>query len=132
MKKTKKLLLTLLLGGTLSIVFSPTVEANACCTNGLYPVILDFGLDPYPNQIFSTRMVNTHSGHVYNIQWLLNRLGYNPGKVDGYYGNNTANAVRQFQKDHGLANDGIVGRDTWNELRRHTFYDRPNIQIQPK
>ncbi|MBE6051290.1 MAG: hypothetical protein E7214_11765 [Clostridium sp.] len=82
MKKVKKLLLTLLLGGTLGIAFTPAIEANACCSNGITIMIPGFGLDAYPNQIFSTRMVNTFSGHVYNIQWLLTKLKYNPGTID--------------------------------------------------
>lgn len=69
MKKVKKLLLTLLLGGTLGIAFTPAIEANACCSNGITIMIPGFRLDAYPNQIFSTRMVNTFSGHVYNIQF---------------------------------------------------------------
>ncbi len=40
-----------------------------------------------------------------------------PGvEMDGYYGEQTQNAVSQFQKTFGLAEDGIVGRDTWNRI----------------
>ncbi|WP_243129681.1 peptidoglycan-binding protein [Clostridium sp. HBUAS56017] len=32
------------------------------------------------------------------------------------FGGGTYSAVVQFQRDNGLANDGIVGRNTWSKL----------------
>lgn len=37
-------------------------------------------------------------------------------KVDGVFGKETEKAVRQFQADHGLTVDGVVGRKTWAAL----------------
>lgn len=37
-------------------------------------------------------------------------------KQDGKWGNETENAVRKFQEEHGLKVDGIVGDKTWQEL----------------
>ncbi len=36
--------------------------------------------------------------------------------VDGIYGRNTREAVRAFQRERGLARDGIVGKNTWRAL----------------
>jgi hypothetical protein len=36
--------------------------------------------------------------------------------VDGYFGRNTETAVMEFQSDHALVPDGIVGNATWNVL----------------
>ena len=36
--------------------------------------------------------------------------------VDGIFGSGTEAAVRAFQRKFGLTVDGIVGRDTWNEI----------------
>jgi hypothetical protein len=36
--------------------------------------------------------------------------------VDGFYGPTTENAVKSFQRTHGLSADGIVGPDTWAAL----------------
>ncbi len=36
----------------------------------------------------------------------LARLGYNSGPVDGQYGPQTASAIREFQRDQGLPEDG--------------------------
>ncbi|MER7170651.1 peptidoglycan-binding protein [Streptomyces mesophilus] len=55
---------------------------------------------------------------VVEAQCLLSRHGYPAGKADGLYGAGTRRAVQVFQKDRGLVVDGIVGPDTWGELRR--------------
>lgn len=57
-----------------------------------------------------------HGDDVVKTQQLLAANGYNPGKVDGWYGPITAQAVRAFQQDHGLAVDGVVGAATWGAL----------------
>ena len=41
-----------------------------------------------------------------------------PVAVDGFFGPMTKQAVIAFQKVYGLAPDGVVGRNTWNELVR--------------
>lgn len=53
---------------------------------------------------------------VKTLQAQLNALGYNCGDVDGIFGAKTYNAVVKFQKDRGLAVDGIVGKNTWAAL----------------
>jgi hypothetical protein len=42
------------------------------------------------------------------------RLGL---EADGRFGSVTQHAVEQFQSDHGLTPDGVVGPDTWAALR---------------
>ncbi|MGG0451657.1 peptidoglycan-binding protein [Priestia megaterium] len=49
---------------------------------------------------------------VQDLQRTLTNLGYNTKGIDGIFGTNTDQAVRKFQKDHGLAVDGIVGPAT--------------------
>lgn len=39
-------------------------------------------------------------------------------KVDGVFGSKTETAVINFQKTHGLKDDGIVGKLTWTELMK--------------
>jgi peptidoglycan hydrolase-like protein with peptidoglycan-binding domain len=53
---------------------------------------------------------------VTGLQGQLQRLGYDPGAADGVFGRRTENAVKQFQRDQGLAADGIVGPRTWAVL----------------
>lgn len=52
------------------------------------------------------------------LQQLLNAKGINIA-VDGIFGNVTRAAVVQFQKQSGIATDGIVGPQTWQALRRN-------------
>lgn len=49
---------------------------------------------------------------VMEIQSLLKKLGYNPGPIDGVFGNRTKEAVQQFQRDNDLTADGIIGPKT--------------------
>jgi N-acetylmuramoyl-L-alanine amidase len=36
--------------------------------------------------------------------------------ADGIFGAGTENAVKSFQRHHGLTVDGIVGKKTWDKL----------------
>ena len=53
---------------------------------------------------------------VYNLQWTLNRLGYNCGTVDGKFGEGVDSAVRSFQRKAKLTVDGKVGAGTKSSL----------------
>ncbi len=50
------------------------------------------------------------------IQTALDALDYYGGELTGHYGPKTADAVKKFQKDHGLNNDGVVGAKTLEKL----------------
>lgn len=52
------------------------------------------------------------------LQNKLMLLGYQLPKygADGDFGNETLNAVKQFQKDHKLTQDGVVGQKTWEAI----------------
>lgn len=55
---------------------------------------------------------------ILNFQKDLQSLGYElgAGGVDGYYGTDTKNAVKQFQRDNNLDSDGIAGPATKKKL----------------
>lgn len=46
------------------------------------------------------------AGQIYETQSILSRLGYDPGPADGLMGPSTERAIRKFQVDRGLAQDG--------------------------
>lgn len=47
------------------------------------------------------------------VGWLQCRIGSN---IDDIFGNNTKNAVMNFQRNNGLTVDGIAGKNTFNKL----------------
>lgn len=50
------------------------------------------------------------------LQFKLNKLGYNCGNCDMYFGAKTGNSVKTFQKANGLVADGIIGEKTWDKI----------------
>lgn len=57
--------------------------------------------------------------YVKQMQTILDRLGYNLGicGIDGDFGTATEKAVKEFQRDNGLTQDGICGPKTWAALQ---------------
>lgn len=55
---------------------------------------------------------------VRDLQGRLGVLGFDPGREDGIFGERTAQAVREFQRNVGLSPDGIVGATTLQALGR--------------
>ena len=53
---------------------------------------------------------------VQSMQTLLTGNGYNTKGIDGKFGANTDNALRQFQKDKQLVVDGKCGQASWSAL----------------
>lgn len=64
---------------------------------------------------FATIRRGDRGNFVTILQYLLNEYGANLSP-DGIFGTNTETAVRTFQANNGLTQDGIVGRNTWNAL----------------
>ena len=73
--------------------------------------------DPEPAKRPTIRKGNRNQ-YVKELQTDLDRLGYNLGicGIDGDFGTATEKAVKEFQRDHGLSQDGICGPKTWAAL----------------
>ena len=56
---------------------------------------------------------------VKQVQTALKGAGYYSGTIDGVQGRNTKRAIKAFQRDHGLAADGVVGSKTWDLLGKY-------------
>ncbi len=56
--------------------------------------------------------IGSRGQEVINIQTRLKNWDYYHGAVDGIYGWRTAEAVKEFQRKHGLTPDGICGNAT--------------------
>ena len=54
-----------------------------------------------------------------DVQKALKNAGFYEGTVDGKIGQKTKLAISKFQKENNLKADGIVGKQTWNELKAH-------------
>lgn len=62
---------------------------------------LTYGMEGYPVSL---------------IQYALQRAGMDVGHLDGIFGRRTAKALLRFQREQGLAADGIAGKLTWAAL----------------
>lgn len=54
--------------------------------------------------------------YVRHWQMFLNLNGYDCGAADSIFGPKTEKAVKKWQKDHNLVEDGIIGPKTWASL----------------
>lgn len=62
------------------------------------------------------------------LQQKLTGEGYYNYRIDGIFGPQTRKAVRKFQRDKGLAVDGIVGPNTLSHLPRGELLSRVSFQ----
>ena len=53
------------------------------------------------------------------IQRALKSAGVYTGPMDGRIGSGTKAAIIEFQKSHGLKADGVLGKKTWEELKKY-------------
>ena len=63
------------------------------------------------------------------LQDVLRVSGYKV-TTDGKFGSETETAVKKFQKDHDIDDDGIVGKETWKRIHGHGYVydvDLPNL-----
>ncbi len=65
-----------------------------------------------PAEILALSRRGSRGQEVINIQTRLKKWGYLNGSVDGIYGIKTEEAVKKFQRKHGLTPDGIAGPAT--------------------
>lgn len=69
--------------------------------------------------------LGARSPSVARMQQLLERAGFAPGGIDGWFGARTLSAVKAFQRARGLKVDGYVGPITWAALERTTSPSAP-------
>lgn len=67
-----------------------------------------------------------------DVQYLLKKLGYYQGKLDGVIGSKSKAAIFKFQRDHGLLADGIAGKKTKAYLidEVKAKYEREYLQLK--
>ncbi|MDF2884558.1 MAG: putative carboxypeptidase, partial [Clostridiaceae bacterium] len=68
--------------------------------------------------------LGSKSAEVMKIQAVLRKIGYNINTIDGIYGRETEEAVRNFQRNNGLTPDGVIGPVTYRALEKFVLgYD---------
>lgn len=102
---------------------------------GLEPVADDSqipGEDGFPDDAgwHPTLRKGSKGDEVILLQTMLYKLGYDLGSwgIDGDYGKDTVNAVKEYQDDRGLTVDGVCGPMTWDSLQK----DMEKLNATPK
>lgn len=72
----------------------------------------DLSTDSFDQVSSTTLRFGSSGSEVERLQRELRQRGYNPGPIDGEYGRQTQRAVREFQRDNDLLDDGIAGSET--------------------
>ena len=80
-----------------------------------------YSTEAQPPQPFGTLERGIAGEAVYWLQCRLKELGYYHGTITGGYYGGTVEAVKQFQRDNGLAVDGKAGRQTQTKLYEHVL-----------
>lgn len=63
-------------------------------------------------------------------QQLLTGLGYDPGPIDGQYGRRTSDAIKLFQRDVSLTQNGLVNHDLLDSLNKAKAGSKPTVLTQ--
>ena len=71
---------------------------------------------PRPVSPSSARAAVSMKPSTRDIQQALKNSGFYQGAVDGKMGSLTREATKEFQRVHGLKDDGVVGKQTWAQL----------------
>ncbi len=95
-------------------LFSDSAMMNPGVISGTGQVKATTAPNAASNTAPSTSMLSNGSSGlaVTQMQIQLSELGYYSGRIDGYYGPDTAEAVRAFQQGNGLGADAIAGEGT--------------------
>lgn len=70
------------------------------------------------DRLLASRKPMLRGDDVRTLQLQLNRLGFDPGKIDGIFGPQTLSALTSFQKDAAIPADGICGPATTLRLQQ--------------
>jgi N-acetylmuramoyl-L-alanine amidase len=70
------------------------------------------------DRLLHLRQPSMRGDDVRQLQSCLNALGFHAGKHDGIFGPRTASALREFQRNLAIDEDGMAGLDTVRALER--------------
>lgn len=97
-------------------VFGPTVEPQNSTPQPATAVPVTPTPAPTQEPTYVSLKNGDRNDQVKALQQALIALGYLEGDADGIFGKNTETAVKAFQKENGLTDDGIAGAQTQSAL----------------
>ena len=99
------------------ILFSETKKTTDTTNNTIVST------NPYKEPTVVVKSSKKYNENALWVQWQLNSLGFDCGKVDGFFGTDTLTAVLTFQEKTGLRQDGKVGPATRAVLKNYIKRD---------
>lgn len=93
------------------------LRADGICGRDTWSAVVEAGFRLGDRLLYQRRPM-LHGDDVAEVQRRLSGLGFDPGGIDGIFGDRTQVAVADFQHNVGLAPDGICGPRTLAELVR--------------
>jgi len=79
------------------------------------------------DRVLYLRSPNIRGDDVRELQERLSELGFDPGRIDGIFGGQAATAVRDFQRNYGLPEDGLVAVTTLRALAGLPHLGHPSV-----
>lgn len=93
------------------------IRTDGICGRFTWAAIVEAGFE-LGDRLLYRRAPMLQGDDVAELQRRLSALGFDPGGVDGIFGDQTVVALAEFQRNVGLVPDGICGPSTLNELSR--------------
>ncbi|HEY7439815.1 MAG TPA: peptidoglycan-binding protein [Acidimicrobiia bacterium] len=94
------------------------IRVDGICGHETWTALIESGYALADRMLYH-RSPNQRGDDVLDLQRRLNALGFDAGREDGILGPETAAAVREFQRNAGLAVDGVAGPATVTTLLRY-------------
>nr|WP_130859717.1 S41 family peptidase [Gracilibacillus phocaeensis] len=114
-----------------------TPDGNSINEVGVEPTIEQKMPDYYytsPIQIDQPLSFDQSDSKIANAQTMLDGLGYSPGRTDGYFNEETQQAVESFQSDHDLSANGEINEETaevlQTEIIEHVRDGEDDLQLE--
>jgi N-acetylmuramoyl-L-alanine amidase len=93
------------------------LKPDGVCGRETWAAVVEAGFSLGDRRLYR-RHPMVHGDDVADLQRRLSALGFDPGGVDGIFGDRTGEALSEFQRNVGLVPDGICGHLTIAELTR--------------
>ncbi|HUY06148.1 MAG TPA: peptidoglycan-binding protein [Acidimicrobiales bacterium] len=93
------------------------IESTGICDQRTWLALVEAGYQ-LGDRLLYQRDPMLRGDDVGDLQRRLSILGFDPGRIDGIFGRDTAEALKDFQRNAGLPIDGMCGQRTLADLIR--------------